>query len=210
VAKKKSRLFALAEHLRARRTGVTAEELAERFGVTVRTIYRDLEALRDADVPVRGERGPGGGYALDKAYNLPPVNFHAREAALLVVLARFATEMRLLPFNGTLSSALDKLRAALSTADQRELVKHTTNLLFVGIPAAPVPEPVRKTIEEAWFEHKPVRVVYRHGDGTVSEHKVRIERLLLERTMTILECDDIDVSLPRRFRLNRIEVAETI
>ncbi len=42
------RLFALGEHLRSRRTGVTAEQLAQRFGVTVRTIYRDLDALREA------------------------------------------------------------------------------------------------------------------------------------------------------------------
>ena len=43
---RKTRLFALAEALRARRTGVTAEALAERFGVTVRTIYRDLATLQ--------------------------------------------------------------------------------------------------------------------------------------------------------------------
>ena len=46
------RLFALAEYLRGRRTGVTAEALAERFGVTVRTIYRDLDTLRAAALPV--------------------------------------------------------------------------------------------------------------------------------------------------------------
>ncbi|HEY0710915.1 MAG TPA: HTH domain-containing protein, partial [Polyangia bacterium] len=39
---RRARLFALTEHLRGRRHGVTAEALAERFGVTVRTIYRDL------------------------------------------------------------------------------------------------------------------------------------------------------------------------
>ena len=56
-----ARLFALAEHLRARRTGVTAEELAELFGVTVRTIYQpDLDALRDAHLPLHAERGREG------------------------------------------------------------------------------------------------------------------------------------------------------
>jgi predicted DNA-binding transcriptional regulator YafY len=60
------RLFALAEYLRGRRTGVTAEALAERFGVTVRTIYRDLDALREASMPLAAERGRGGGYALDR------------------------------------------------------------------------------------------------------------------------------------------------
>ena len=68
------RLFALAEHLRGRRTGVTAETLADRFGVTIRTIYRDLDALRETSMPIAAERGRGGGYALDKSYSLPPVN----------------------------------------------------------------------------------------------------------------------------------------
>src|ERR1700733_15033203 len=100
--RRKSRLFAVAEYLRGRRTGVTAEQLAERFGVTIRTIYRDLDALRDAALPLHADRGRGGGYALDRSYSLPPVNFTAREAALLVAVCRHAIEMRLLPFTDTL------------------------------------------------------------------------------------------------------------
>src|SRR5216110_623241 len=117
--RKKSRLFALAEALRARRTGVTAQELADRFGVTERTIYRDLEALQDAGLPLRADRGRGGGYALDKTYQLPPINFTAREAALLVALARLAIEQRLVPFANAIEQATDKVRAALSTSAQR-------------------------------------------------------------------------------------------
>ena len=103
--RRKSRLFALAEVLRARRTGVTAAQLADRFGVTLRTIYRDLEALQDAGMPIKADRGRGGGYALDKNYQLPPINFTAREAALLVVLARMAVEQRLLPFDAAITRA---------------------------------------------------------------------------------------------------------
>lgn len=205
--RKKTRLFALAEHLRGRRTGVTAEQLAERFGVTVRTIYRDLDALREASLPLRADRGPGGGYALDKSYTLPPVNFTAREAALLVVIGRWATELRLLPFTDTLASGLDKVRGALSASAQRELSKHVENLLFVGIPALSAPPEVRRVVEQAWFESRAMRVTYRHGDGTVSTRLVRVTRLLSERTMTLLECDDLDDQKPRRLRLDRIERA---
>src|SRR3954466_12498243 len=112
--KRTERLFAIAEYLRGRRTGVTAEILAERFGVTIRTMYRDLDALRAASMPVSAERGRGGGYALDKSYSLPPVNFTARGAALLAALGPSAVETRLLPFEKTLHRALDKVRSALS------------------------------------------------------------------------------------------------
>ena len=156
--RRKSRLFALAEYLRGRRTGVTAEQLAERFGVTVRTIYRDLDALRDAALPVQAERGPGGGYALDRAYTLPPVNFTPREAAVLVVLGRFATETRLVPFVDTLESALSKVRGALTAGQQREALAHAEKLTFAAVPALPARPAVRRAVEEAWFEQRPIRL----------------------------------------------------
>jgi predicted DNA-binding transcriptional regulator YafY len=105
--RKKSRLFALAEALRARRTGVTAQELATRFGVTLRTIYRDLEALQDAGMPIRADRGRGGGYALDKTYQLPPVNFTAREAALLIAGELQLVGVPALPVPATIQSAVE-------------------------------------------------------------------------------------------------------
>src|SRR5579862_8934508 len=153
--RKKSRMFAIAEALRARRTGVTAAQLATRFGVTLRTIYRDLEALQDAGMPIRADRGRGGGYALDKNYQLPPINFTAREAALLVALARMAIEQRLVPFPSAIERAADKVRAALSTSAQRELLALVGELQFVGVPALPIPAAVRTAIETAWFERRP-------------------------------------------------------
>src|SRR5579862_984597 len=144
--RKKSRMFAIAEALRARRTGVTAAQLATRFGVTLRTIYRDLEALQDAGMPIRADRGRGGGYALDKNYQLPPINFTAREAALLVALARMAIEQRLVPFPSAIERAADKVRAALTTSAQRELLGLVAELQIVGVPALPVPNTVRDAI----------------------------------------------------------------
>jgi predicted DNA-binding transcriptional regulator YafY len=208
--RRKSRLFALAEYLRGRRTGVTADQLAERFGVTVRTIYRDLDALRDASLPVQAERGPGGGYALDRAYTLPPVNFTPREAAVLVVLGRFATETRLVPFVDTLESALSKVRGALTTGQQREALAHAEKLTFAAVPALPTRPAVRRVIEEAWFEQRAIRVKYRRGDGSPNERTVRITRVLMERTMTILECEDVETQETRGVRLDRIDVVELL
>jgi predicted DNA-binding transcriptional regulator YafY len=204
------RLFALAEYLRGRRTGVTAEALAERFGVTLRTIYRDLDALRAASLPLSAERGRGGGYALDKSYSLPPVNFTAREAALLVALGRFAINTRLLPFSDTLEAALDKVRAALSTSAQRELLTRLKELSFQGVPALPSKKAVRAAIERAWFEQQPIRITYVDGNFIESRRDVRIEGVLMDRHETRIDGLDLETNERRHFRLDRIEQAEVL
>ncbi|RKH17109.1 HTH domain-containing protein [Corallococcus sp. CA047B] len=204
------RLFALAEYLRGRRTGVTAEVLAERFGVTVRTIYRDLDTLRAASLPVGAERGRGGGYALDRSYSLPPVNFTAREAALIVALGRFAIDMRLLPFTGTLESALDKVRSALSTSAQRELLARLRELTFLGVPSLPTRKGVRESLERAWFERQPLRITYVDGNFLETVREVRIESVVMDRHETRLDAVDLASGERRHFRLDRITRAEVL
>lgn len=208
--RRRERLFAITEYLRGRRSGVTAEALAERFGVTLRTIYRDLDSLRDAELPVRADRGRGGGFALDRAYTLPPVNFSPREAALLVSLGNFATQMRLLPFAETLEGALDKVRGALSASAQRELIALMEQIRFVGVPAHPIAPAVRRAVEQAWFEKQPLRIRYEGADHVVSTRVVRLVSVVLERTVTLLNCDDLDKGEPRQFRLDRIIEAAVV
>jgi len=198
------RLFALAEYLRGRRTGVTAGALAERFGVTLRTIYRDLDTLRDASMPIAAERGRGGGYALDRDYSLPPVNFTAREAALLVALGRYAIEMRLLPFSETLESGLDKVRSALSTSAQRELLKRLEELVFYGVPALPSERAIRSEVERAWFEQQPLDITYVDGNFIESRRRIRIERVVMDRHETRIDAADVESGERRQFRLDRI------
>lgn len=207
---RRTRLFALAEALRARRTGVTAEALAERFGVTVRTIYRDLATLQDAGLPLRADRGRGGGYALDKSYQLPPINLTAREAALLVALGRMASQQRLLPFTDNLEAALDKVRGALSTSAQRELLTLLDRLQFVGVPALPVPPAVRRAVETAWFEDRALRIDYQKNAYTFVPRLVRIRNLVFDREVTLLNCVDLELGEDRQFRLDRVSAATVV
>jgi predicted DNA-binding transcriptional regulator YafY len=200
------RLFAIAEYLRGRRTGVTTNELAERFGVTQRTIFRDLDALRDAALPVNSERGRGGGLALDRTYTLPPVNFTPREAALLITACGWLAEMRILPFTETLGTALDKVRAALSASSQRQLVQHMKTLMFIGVPARTAKPEVRRAIEQAWFESAPLEIRYA-GPEMTTTRRVRIDGVVMERSETLLNCFDLDKNDSRQFKLDRIEHA---
>lgn len=158
-------------------------------------------------MPIRADRGRGGGYALDTNYQLPPVNFTAREAALLVALARMAGEQRLMPFPSTIEKAADKVRAALSTSAQRELLSLVRDLQFVGVPSLPVTGTVRSAVETAWFENRPLRIVYEKKAWQLSPRRVRIRNFVLDRSQTLLNVVDLDSGEDRQFRLDKIKHA---
>ncbi|MEU8143259.1 WYL domain-containing protein [Nonomuraea sp. NPDC048901] len=89
------RLYALVDELRATAPRPrTVGWLADRFGVSRRTIQRDLQALMEARVPVRAEAGPRGGWFIDRDTALPPINLTAAEALAVarrrVVWIRYA------------------------------------------------------------------------------------------------------------------------
>lgn len=75
------RLTAMIIYLQGR-SWTTVEELAGRYDISNRTVYRDLNALQEAGVPIGSE--PGKGYFLVQGYHLPPVMFNKKEAAALL------------------------------------------------------------------------------------------------------------------------------
>ena len=106
------RLYALVEELRAvsPRTR-SAAWLARRFEVSVRTVERDLGALREAGVPIWAEPGRTGGYGLDRNRTLPPLAFTVDEALAISVALRSAERS---PFASAAASAR-KVLAGLPT-----------------------------------------------------------------------------------------------
>ena len=207
--KRTERLFAISEALRASRGGVTAQQLAERFGVSVRTIYRDLDGLREAHFPLNADSGPGGGYALDPAYRLPPINFTSREAALLVSAAAWLDRYRLIPFLDTLNQAIDKVRAAMPESDRRHLVPLVESLSFVGVPSRPVADEVRRTVERAWYENRPLLIVY-DGRDIRSQRTILIRNVVVDRAEVLLNATDLDLGERRQFRLHCIAQAQVV
>ena len=200
----------MAELLRSRRTGITVAEIADRFDVSIRTVHRDLDALRGAAMPVHGERGRGGGLVLDRAYSLPPVNFTAREAAVISLLGRWAIELRTIPFDEPLQSALDKIRSALPAAAQRELQRTSEKLHFLGIPAHAVAVPVRQAVETAIFEGSAIEITYVDRQFVSTTRIVRVDALFVERTGTRLACFDLERGERREMRLEGIATARVV
>lgn len=161
------RLYALVEELRAVAPGVrSARDLAERFEVSVRTIERDLSALQQAGVPIWAEPGRRGGYAVDPAHTLPPVNFTAPEAAAIAIALARGGEM---PFGASARTALRKVLHAMGAAadDARALAD---KVALVGDGRRP--RGVSAVLEHAVTEREVLAIDYVDKDGRRTRREV--------------------------------------
>lgn len=104
---------------------VRAKDIARHFGITLRTVYRDMKALNEAGVPIAAESGEG--YSLVEGYHLPPVMFTQEEASALYMggeLTRNFTDRSLQPH---IESALTKILAVLPSEKKEYLEKLRTS-----------------------------------------------------------------------------------
>src|SRR5690242_8621634 len=106
------RLFKIVQHLRRRRTVVTAADLARELEVSERTIYRDMADLLASGVPIEGEAGVG--YRLPRgAFDLPPLMFTEDEIEALVLGARVAKGWGDVALARAAEDVLSKIEAVL-------------------------------------------------------------------------------------------------
>jgi predicted DNA-binding transcriptional regulator YafY len=125
------RLYAVVEELRAAAPRPrSARQLARKYEVSTRTIERDILALQDAGVPVYAETGRLGGYVIDPAFTLPPVNFTAPEMVAIAVSLAGADET---PFAYAARSALRKVLAAAPAGQLAEAAEMMDRIRLIGI-----------------------------------------------------------------------------
>ncbi|RCX23749.1 putative DNA-binding transcriptional regulator YafY [Fontibacillus phaseoli] len=111
-----------------------AEDLAAQFETSVRTIYRDIQALSEAGVPIVG--APGQGYSLMEGYFLPPVGFTAEEAVALLMGTDFIEQRLDADYDRVAKTARRKIEAILPEPVRVEStrIRDTMRLLHVGEP----------------------------------------------------------------------------
>jgi len=119
--KRLSRLTAILTQLQTKRL-LTATSLAEKFNVSIRTIYRDIRALEQAGVPIITEDGKG--YTLMDGYKIPPVMFTESQANALILAEQLVLKNKDTSFIKDYSEAIDKIKAVL-----RQTEKDKANLL---------------------------------------------------------------------------------
>lgn len=109
------RLISILLHLQTKRL-VKAQEIADKFSISLRTVYRDVKALEEAGVPVIGEAGSG--YQLMEGYRLPPVHFNQNEASALLTAGKLMQSSTDQSIAGHYNTALDKIRAVLRWSEK--------------------------------------------------------------------------------------------
>ncbi|SFA97877.1 helix-turn-helix transcriptional regulator [Algoriphagus aquimarinus] len=109
------RLTAILTHLQSKRT-VRASELAARFEVSLRTIYRDVRSLEESGVPIIGEAGQG--YSLMEGYRLPPIMFSREEALALLVAEKLVEKSLDDQSSKFFKEALIKIKAVLKSSEK--------------------------------------------------------------------------------------------
>ncbi len=109
------RISALLVQLQSRPV-VKASEMAERFGVSLRTIYRDINTLSEAGIPVCGNSGIG--YSLVEGYRLSSLMFTKEEAMAFLTAEKIIEQLTDSQNSNYFRQGMDKLRAALRTVDK--------------------------------------------------------------------------------------------
>lgn len=123
--KRLSRLTAILTQLQTKRL-LTATVLADKFSVSIRTIYRDIRALEQAGVPIITEEGKG--YTLMEGYRVPPVMFTEAQANALITAEQLVLRNKDTSFIKDYTEAVDKIKAVLkySIQDKANLLAERT------------------------------------------------------------------------------------
>ncbi|RZK50420.1 MAG: YafY family transcriptional regulator [Pedobacter sp.] len=127
--KRFERIVAILIQLQSKKV-VRAQEIAYRFGVSIRTIYRDIRVLEAAGVPIFSEAGIG--YSLIDGYKLPPVMFTREEASSFIAAEKLMEKFSDAELSKNYASATYKLKAVLKSADKDWLSGFDSKILMIA------------------------------------------------------------------------------
>lgn len=122
------RLSAIITFLQSRRL-VTAQQVADRFDISLRTVYRDINALMESGIPIAGEAGRG--YSIESGYHLPPVMFTREEAAAMITAGKMAEKLTDISLEQNYNTALEKVKAIMRYSDKENLEKLEKQILVI-------------------------------------------------------------------------------
>lgn len=186
----------------------TLQELATRFGVSKRTVLRDLDELSLLGVPLYAETGVHGGYRVLKDRTLPPISFTEKEAVALFFASQSLQYYRALPLESDWQAALAKVRHVVPEDVLRRLETLQQRLLF-WVPEQSWEAPHLTDLLDAALEQKVLTISYESEHG-LGERDVQLVGLYAMNGKWYCPAYDFSSESYRMFRADRIySVAES-
>lgn len=167
MTQRATRLLHLLDELRRRRKPVRGALLAERLGVSLRTLYRDIDALRGQGADIIGD--PGVGYQLRAGFLLPQMMFSAEELEAVVLGTRWVASHADPELAAAAGAALDRMIGVLPETLRLQV---ETSGLFAPQWRPVEPEPWLPALRRAIRAGNAVRIQYRDGEGRTSERVI--------------------------------------
>lgn len=161
-----SRLAAIQTLLLSKRL-ITAHEIANKFGVSIRTIYRDIKVLEDSGLPIVTEEGKG--YRLIEGYLLPPIMFSEKEAFALITSEQLIVQNKDASLAHYFTEAINKIRSVLKQSNKQK-AEFLKSRVHIGKNFAN-----HKTsnslldVQIAMTNHQLIRVQYTNNENQISE-----------------------------------------
>lgn len=167
MAQRAARLLKLLDDLRRRRRPVRGAQLAEQLGVSLRTLYRDIDALRGQGADIAGD--PGIGYLLRPGFLLPPMMFSEEELEAMVLGTRWVASHADPELAAAARGAMDRILGILP--DGLRLQVETGGLFAPDWCPAP-PEPWLPTLRRAIRDQRALHLAYADAGNRVSQRTI--------------------------------------
>jgi predicted DNA-binding transcriptional regulator YafY len=167
---KSQRLIQLIMLINARKS-FTVKELANEFGISSRTITRDLQELSELGIPIYSIQGRGGGYKLLNERLLPPISFLESEAIGMYFACHSLSFFSSLPFGEGAESALHKFYHYLP-ADNKLQIDRLKDRVMLWSPYRSTVPGILQTLLQAIMIHSVVSIEYKSSNG-VSERNIQ-------------------------------------
>jgi predicted DNA-binding transcriptional regulator YafY len=165
------RITAILIQLQSKKV-VKAQDLADRFGISLRTVYRDIRTLEEAGVPLYGEAGVG--YSIVDGYRLPPVMFTREEATAFITAEKLMEKFTDAGLKQHFNSAMFKVKAVLRGTEKDLVETLEDNIMVLDRKRNNVPPSnILDVLLKAIADKKVVKLVYKaFGNEESSERLI--------------------------------------
>src|SRR5512138_2308027 len=185
-----------------------ASELAEKLGVSLRTVHRYFEMLDGMGIPVYAERGPYGGFSLVRGYKIPPLIFSLEEAVAVYLGTSLVGEMWGQLYRDAAQGAMAKLENILPNEQRSEIEWARRSLVATSLHRADPSalSPILEDLRRATRERQQVSVLYQSAaNAEATQRKIDPYALVIRAGLWYLVGYCHLREAPRTFRVDRIQ-----